>query len=982
MMSQLAAMRRMSPWRLFGVLVGITAVLATIASALTYRFVLTETNQAPLSIALIAPVSGDRAAIGAAMEAGAREALRKIRSANVGHPVSLTVIDEADPEAAARAASDPQVVGVIGPFGSAAAERARPVLEKAGIATLSLAPPLPSPGTAFFSITPSADQEVRFLANYVRNVLGERLVSIVLPDDPAAAMLADQFDEVLQRFGTRVVYRWTIAPGGAAKDGLRVLAAEMNEKQIAGTVLLLGDANFTADALAALRRANVPNRVVGMRDMATQAFARALAAAWPGAGTAGLALNGTVVTTPMLFDTAGSKAQEFRTVLAASGSPPADWVAVLAHDSAAVLAQAIADSPTVRHDDTPAIRRTVPAAVAAYNAPDHMLRVLSGPLYFSGMAAASSAQLVGVYDGTALISSPIQLTPITDAGVSDYLQELKEGRALYVNDRFMYKTNVVYAGALVEKVFSIDTENNLADVEFLIWFRWRGTLEPQSVVFPNAVAPIELTKPERESKTGELNYRAYRARGKFLMNASGAAHSYGTQVIDIAFRHGTLGINNLRFVTDTLGLGLTEAGPAEAQPGFFGRLFGTEPSGALARQMANARVLAAVPGWLVERGWLSQEELRTTSRGDPIFVGFGKPAPVFSSIELGLVAKPDALDLQNAVPGNWLVYGFIFGLSGAILAKLLDRRDRGRFWRMQTLLLRLVTWPVILLTGKALALTYAQGALSPSTTVAIDMTGSAAWWFIGAWLANITVERFVWAPLEASTERRVPTVFRVIVTILIFVLAGFGVVAFVLGKTITSLLASTGVLTFIIGLAIQSNLKDIFSGIMLNMERPFRIGDFLRVNRNTGQVIDVSWRTTRIRLNTGPILALPNGRLSDSEIENLSAAEKNEANLLIPLDAAYPPDAVIATIRQAMQHVTISHRLKDVGLREVARVGEEWVATYDVRCTVASYPEVRDLRYEAHTFIWQALETAGMRWPGQGKHLAEAELAVAELASD
>ena len=977
MISWLAAMRRMSPWRLFGVLVGITAVLATIASALTYRFVLDETNRAPISIALIAPVSGDRAAIGSAMEAGVREALRKIRSANVGHPMSLTVIDEADPEAAARAVNDPQVVGVIGPFGYAAAQRIRPALEKAGLATLSLAPPLPPSGKAFFSIAPSADQEVRFLANYVRNVLGERLVSVVLPDDPASAALADQFDEVLQRFGTRVVYRWTIATGAGTKEGLRAVAAEMNEKQIAGSVLLLGDANFAADALAALRHANMPNRVVGLRDMGTQAFARTLAATWPGPGTPGLGLNGTIVTTPMLFDTAGSKAQEFRAALAASGAAPADWVAVLAHDATAVLAQSIADSPTIRFDDASAIRRSVPSSIASYNSPDRALRVLSGPVYFNAMAAASSTQLVGVYDGTALISSATQLTPITDEGVSDYLQELKEGRALYVNDRFMYKTNVVYAGTLIQKVFSIDTENNVADAEFLIWFRWRGVLEPQTVVFPNAVVPIELTKPERESKTGELNYRAYRVRGKFLMNYSGTSHTYGTQVIDIAFRHSTLGVNNLRYVTDTLGLGLNELGHAETPPGFMARLFGTEPVGALARQMASARVLAAVPGWLVDRAWLSQEELRTTSRGDPVFVGFGKPSPVFSSIELGLVAKPDAIDLQSAVSSNWLVYGFIFALSGAILAKLLDRKDRGSFWRMQTLLLRLVTWPVMLLAGKALALIYAQAELSPSTTVAIDMAGSSAWWLIGAWLANITVERFVWAPLEASTERRVPTVFRVIVSILIFVFAGFGVVAFVLGKPITSLLASTGVLTFIVGLAIQSNLKDIFSGIMLNMERPFRIGDFLRVNRNIGQVIDVSWRTTRIRLITGPVLALPNGRLSDSEIENLTAADKNEANLLIPLDAAHSPAAAIATIKQAMERVTTPHKLKDVGLREVARVGDEWVATYDVRCTVPAYPDVRDLRYEAHALIWQALEANGMRWHGPNSQPAEAELASA-----
>lgn len=975
MTERFASLQRMSRWRLFGILVGITAVLATVASVLTYRFVLAENNAAPLEIALVAPLSGEQAAIGHSMEAGAREALRKIRGADTGHPISLTVIDEADPDAAAKVINNPRVIGVVGPYGAAAATRIRPAIEAAGLGTISLAPPGAAGGKAFFSVAPAADQEVRFLANYVRNVLGERLVSIILPDDPAAAALADQFDEVLQHFGTRVVFRWKVAADGSARAGLRAVAAEMDQKQVAGSVLLLGDSGFTAEALAALRHANVPNRVVGLRDMATQGFVAALDAAWTGGATPGAGLNGTVVTLPMLFDTAGVKAQEFQTALAAAGAPPADWVAVLAHDAAAMMLQTLSNSPSIHHDDPAAIRASVPAAIAAYNNPQHALNVLSGAMYFNGGAAAASAQLVGVYDGRALIASPIQLTPIVDEGVSDYLAELKEGRALYVNDRFMYKTNVVYTGVQVEKVFAIDTAANVADVQFLVWFRWSGGLEPQSVVFPNAIAPIVLAQPERQSKTGDLTYRAYRARGKFLMNFSKVPHAYGTQVIDIEFRHRDLGVNNVLYVRDTLGIGLSDAGPAEQPAGFFARLFGTEPSGAMARQMAAQGVLAAVPGWLVDQAWLSQDALPATSQGDPVFVGFGKPAPVFSTMQLGLVAKPDAIDPQDAVPANWLVYGAIFALFGAILASMLDRKNRGSVWRIQTLLLRLITWPLLLLSVKALALTYAQSALSPSTTDMIDVTGSSAWWFVGAWLANITVERFVWAPLEASTARRVPTVFRVIVSIVIFVLAGFGMVAFVLGKTITSLLASTGVLTFIVGLAIQSNLKDIFSGIMLNMERPFQIGDYLRVNRNIGQVIDISWRTTRIRLSNGPILALPNGRLSDSEIENLSASDKNEANLLIPLDAAYSPELVVRTITEAMQHVSVKHRVKEIGLKEITRVGDEWVATYDVKCRVASYPEVADLKYEAHRVIWQALEAAGMSWRGPVSQLVGAELA-------
>ena len=50
----------------------------------------------------------------------------------------------------------------------------------------------------------------------------------------------------------------------------------------------------------------------------------------------------------------------------------------------------------------------------------------------------------------------------------------------------------------------------------------------------------------------------------------------------------------------------------------------------------------------------------------------------------------------------------------------------------------------------------------------------------------------------------------------------------------------------IIGLAIQLNISNIFSGIALNLESPFHIGDWIRVkDYPEGQFLDMTWRSTR-----------------------------------------------------------------------------------------------------------------------------------------
>jgi len=293
---------------------------------------------------------------------------------------------------------------------------------------------------------------------------------------------------------------------------------------VAGTLLVLGSQTMSAKVVAALRAADVPNRIVGPRALATAAFTQSLTQALAEVGgvalaaTPGTALNGTVVTSPMLFDTAGIAAQDFRDHVGSALREAPDWLSVLAYDAARSVGTAVQGLPNAAADSPAALRSRVRSALDQRATPEKALKGLGGPIYFDRAAGGSLAELVGVYDGTDLISAPIQLSPIREQGVPDYLEELTSGRALYVNDRFMYKTNVVYTGMRLEKVLELNTDTNIADVEFVMWFRWRGNFDPQTISFPNAVSPVSLASPERESKSEDANYRSYRVRGKFFMN--------------------------------------------------------------------------------------------------------------------------------------------------------------------------------------------------------------------------------------------------------------------------------------------------------------------------------------------------------------------------------------------------------------------------------------------------------------------------------
>lgn len=982
--------RQLPKGRRFLVFLALAGLVGAAGSAAIYLAVLRAPAGRAVTIAVIAPLSGPQAELGRSLRDGvARWAATQASTSTGGHQVTLAVFDEdTAPDALTHAADNPDVVAVIGPLREQADTAA--VLAVHGLPRLALAGPAADEAAWSFPLSADPAYEARFLANYVRNVIGEKLVSIIRPDTPDQAAIAAAFDETLQRFGTRVVYNWPIAGAGEAREAaLRARATEIAEQKVAGAILVLGEPDFAAETVAALGAAETGNRVIGLRALATDAFLGRLRAAWRGPGSLGATLNGTLVTTPLLFDTAGVQAQAFQADFRTATGRAPDWVALLGHDAASVIGNALAALSVPADASGTALRAALRDALLTHRSPETALPGLAGPLFFEERSGGALPTLVGSFDGQDLVAAQIQLSPIRDEGVSNYLEQLTAGRVLYVNDRFMYKTNVVSAGIRLTKIADFNVDANTAELEFMLWFRWRGGFGPQDVVFENAVQPVTLATPERVADDGDLHYRAWRVRGRFFLNFSKVARPYGTQMAGIIFRHRTLARNNLMYVADIVGMDLAgpgHAATAVADTSWLTRLTGApaDSYSALARQLAEGRVLAGAVGWVVDQALISQELARAGTDGDPGYVGFGKPPPLFSTLAMDVIVKPDAIDVRALVPNGLLIYLAIFALSGAMLAYLLDRRDRGQFWRMQTLVLRLVTWPVLLATCSVLALDYAVAQAGLGVVETVDFLSRAAWWLVPARLLALTVERFVWVPLEARTQRRVPTVFRMIVALLIYSLAGLGVVAFVLGKTITSLLATSGVLAMIVGLAVQSNLKDIFSGLMLNLERPFVLNDWVRINRTHGQVVDVSWRTTRLRGSDDQIIAFPNGKVAEAEIENLTRAGAYDAGITVYMDPRCPPEDVLAALRRAVAAVTDPpFKCGGMGMTRVENVNGSWAARYYIDAW-AERPGglVFKLKGALWRAIWVELTAAGLTW-GLGPTLpAEARPTALALAAE
>ncbi len=98
------------------------------------------------------------------------------------------------------------------------------------------------------------------------------------------------------------------------------------------------------------------------------------------------------------------------------------------------------------------------------------------------------------------------------------------------------------------------------------------------------------------------------------------------------------------------------------------------------------------------------------------------------------------------------------------------------------------------------------------------------------------------------------------------VIGVFAIVAVLLGGE--ELLTTSAVGGLIIGLALQDTLGNLFSGLALQIEKPFFVGDWVRMGQLEGRVKEITWRATKIRTKAGHFCVIPNNLISKDTLVN------------------------------------------------------------------------------------------------------------------
>ncbi|MBI2251913.1 MAG: mechanosensitive ion channel family protein [Armatimonadetes bacterium] len=205
----------------------------------------------------------------------------------------------------------------------------------------------------------------------------------------------------------------------------------------------------------------------------------------------------------------------------------------------------------------------------------------------------------------------------------------------------------------------------------------------------------------------------------------------------------------------------------------------------------------------------------------------------------------------------------------------------------------------------------------------------------------------------------------VYLTLILFFLGG------ILKINITPLITTSAIFSIILGLALQETLGNLFSGLTLHLSKPYKIGDWIKVENYEGIVERIDWRSTSIKTFSWDYITIPNSKLSKIEIHNYSTPSILHATYIeVGTHYRHSPDK-IKKILTSCAKTTKGIAQDPSPIVYLTQYGD-FAINYQLRFWIKDYSEILDIKAEIMEKIWyyfkrEEIEISASRKPGRAK---------------
>jgi CRP-like cAMP-binding protein len=169
------------------------------------------------------------------------------------------------------------------------------------------------------------------------------------------------------------------------------------------------------------------------------------------------------------------------------------------------------------------------------------------------------------------------------------------------------------------------------------------------------------------------------------------------------------------------------------------------------------------------------------------------------------------------------------------------------------------------------------------------------------------------------------------------------------------LLAGSGIIAIILGFAGQNLFGGIIAGISIQINRPYKVGDWLQVGERFAEVMEINWRSTRLRTNDAIYLDIPNNEIVRQTIVNLHYPTQVHAmRIRVGVEYKNPPNLVKDALFRAAssaEGVLAEPKVK-IFLVDFA----DFAVIYEIKFYMGNHARINEINDAVRTNVWYELK--------------------------
>ncbi len=216
---------------------------------------------------------------------------------------------------------------------------------------------------------------------------------------------------------------------------------------------------------------------------------------------------------------------------------------------------------------------------------------------------------------------------------------------------------------------------------------------------------------------------------------------------------------------------------------------------------------------------------------------------------------------------------------------------------------------------------------------------------------------------DDTTDNQLIVFFKDFFKVVFIIIGGLLILRFAFNQRIGSLLTGLSLVGAAIALATRESLENLIASFVIFFDKPFKIGDTVKVLNITGVIEKIGLRSTRIRTDQKTLITVPNKQMVDSVLDNISLRSLKRADIHLEV-SLNTSTAELQKLIEGIKAILKNEHIQssNVYFSDIQKNAFLLVADYYI--SINDEPNFENFRQEINIQISQFIEKIGIQYAG------------------